>query len=72
MPSPRTHVALLRGINVVAACTPDLNGDSMVDGADLAALLAAWGGTGPADLTGDGTVDGADLAELLAGWGACP
>jgi hypothetical protein len=47
----------------------DLNGDGVVDGADLAALLASWGpGSVPADLNGDGTVDGADLAILLASW----
>jgi hypothetical protein len=46
----------------------DLNGDGVVDGADLGVLLAAWGGTGPADFTQDGVVDGADLGFLLAKW----
>ncbi|MFZ9692819.1 MAG: DNRLRE domain-containing protein [Phycisphaerales bacterium] len=46
----------------------DLNGDGIVNGADLAILLAAWGGDGPADLNGDGIVNGADLAVLLAAW----
>ncbi len=50
--------------------TADLNGDGVVDGADLAALLAAWGSTSPtADITNNGIVDGADLAALLAAWG---
>ncbi|MBL9141314.1 MAG: hypothetical protein JNK53_05550 [Phycisphaerae bacterium] len=49
----------------------DLNGDCEVDGADLAALLEAWGSRRqghPADLTGDGNVSGADLGLLLARW----
>jgi len=47
----------------------DLNGDGVVDGADLGILLAAWGGDdAAADLDGNGVVDGADLASLLADW----
>lgn len=50
----------------------DLNGDGVVGGADLGALLAAWGpcqGDCPADLDGNGVVGGSDLGELLASWG---
>jgi FAD/FMN-containing dehydrogenase len=48
----------------------DLNGDGVVDGADLGALLSQWGAQGgPADLNGDGVVDGVDLGKMLAGWG---
>jgi hypothetical protein len=48
----------------------DLNGDGVVNGADLGILLGAWGSSGgPADLNGDGTVDGADLGLLLGAWG---
>jgi hypothetical protein len=48
----------------------DLNGDGAVNGADLAALLAAWGPCDgcAADLNGDGGVGAADLAILLAAW----
>lgn len=46
----------------------DLNGDGVVDGADLAMLLQAWGTPGPGDLDGSGSVDGADLALLLQSW----
>ena len=46
----------------------DLNGDGLVDGADLAILLGAWGSEGPGDLDGNGMVDGADLAMLLGFW----
>jgi len=53
-------------------CPSDLNGDGVVDGADLGVLLASWGVGNAADLNGDGVVDGADLGILLANWGACP
>ena len=47
----------------------DLNGDGVVNGADLAILLTNWGPTGGAgDLDGDGDTDGADLATLLTNW----
>ena len=53
----------------------DLNGDGVVDGADLAALLTQWGacpqqGACSADLNNDGVVNGADLSVLLINWGA--
>jgi Concanavalin A-like lectin/glucanases superfamily len=48
----------------------DLDEDGDVDGADLAALLGAWGSCSgcPADLHPDGAVDAADLALLLGAW----
>jgi hypothetical protein len=47
----------------------DLNGDGVVDGADLGALLSQWGAQGgPADLNWDGAVDGSDLGEMLSRW----
>jgi len=56
-----------------SACLGDINGDGVVDGADLGLLLGAWGDNpgSPADLNGDGVVDGADLGLLLGAWGAC-
>lgn len=54
-------------------CAGDADDSGAVDGADLAVLLANWGGSDPIlDFTADGAVDGADLAVLLANWGACP
>ena len=47
----------------------DLDGNGLVDGADLAGLLARWGyGTGIGDINFDGVVDGADLGQMLADW----
>ena len=58
-----------------APCGPDLNGDGVVGGEDLAVLLAFWGSCKtsdcPADFDGDGAVTGADLSVLLASWGFC-
>ena len=52
------------------ATGPDLNGDGVVDGADLSSLLGGWGGTSTdLDLDGDGQVGGPDLAILLGAWG---
>ncbi|MCH2145334.1 MAG: right-handed parallel beta-helix repeat-containing protein [Phycisphaerales bacterium] len=53
-------------------CPADINGDGIVDGADLSSLLGAWGESdGSADIDGSGLVDGADLAALLGDWGDC-
>ena len=47
----------------------DLNGDGLVDGADLGLMLALFGSDDPTeDLNGDGVVGGADLGLLLIDW----
>ncbi len=58
---------------LLGGCTPDLDGDGLINAADLAILLSAWGDNpgAPADLNDDGVVDAADLALLLAEWGEC-
>ncbi|MEC8502651.1 MAG: GC-type dockerin domain-anchored protein, partial [Actinomycetota bacterium] len=54
----------------VPDCPGDATGDAVVDGQDLAAVLAAWGADVPdVDQNGDGTIDGQDLAAVLAAWG---
>jgi hypothetical protein len=52
----------------------DLNLDGLINGVDLAFLLASWdsGSSGIGDIDGDGDVDGVDLAFLLARWGPVP
>ena len=48
----------------------DINGDGVVNAADLGLLLAAWGSKNPAaaDISGDGVVDAQDLSMLMAAW----
>ena len=48
----------------------DVNGDGVVNAADLSLVLGAWGAAGgAADINDDGTVDAADLSLILAAWG---
>ncbi|MCP3903539.1 MAG: hypothetical protein GY715_07865 [Planctomycetes bacterium] len=58
----------------ISSCPADIDGDGVVNGADLTALLAAWGTceSCPEDLNGDGDVDFADINLLMTHWGACP
>lgn len=53
-------------------CPADVNGDGVVDGVDISAILNQFGGPGSADLNNDGIVDGVDLALVLNGFGPCP
>jgi hypothetical protein len=54
-----------------ASCS-NLNGDAVVDDADLLQLTNDWGQSeSPSDLEGDGTVATGDLLMLLADWGPC-
>jgi hypothetical protein len=46
----------------------DLNGDKLINGADLSILLGAWATSGPGDIDENGIVNGADLAFLLGVW----
>lgn len=60
---------------VPLVCPADIDGDGLVNGSDIGALLGLWGPVGGgtiADLNDDGTVNGVDLALLLADWAPCP
>ena len=46
----------------------DLDGDGLVNGADLGLFLVGWGGPGVTDLNGDGVTNGEDLGILLVNW----
>lgn len=64
----------LEGTSAVVPNPADLNGDGLVDGYDLALLMASYSpATSPrnpkADLNGDGVVDDKDLDLLLARFG---
>lgn len=53
-------------------CPADLDGNEVVDGADLSLILGAWNSDDPdADLDDSGSVDGGDLAIALGAWGGC-
>ncbi|MFO0874884.1 MAG: LamG-like jellyroll fold domain-containing protein [Phycisphaerales bacterium] len=66
--------ALLTGSPAFITAVPcvvfgDLNGDGLVNGADLGILLGAWGTSNPvADLNCDGAVGGGDLGLVLGAW----
>ncbi|RLS65509.1 MAG: hypothetical protein DWH96_00395 [Planctomycetota bacterium] len=56
-------------VSVGQSCAQvDLDCNGVVDAADLATLLSAWGGGGSADVNNDGVVDAADLSMLLNAW----
>ena len=53
-------------------CPADLNGDNVVNGFDLSAVLAGWG-TPAGDTNGDGTTNGIDITTILSAWNTnCP
>ena len=54
----------------VADISPAIR-DGLVNGGDLASLLAAWGSNGITDIDGDGTTGALDLALMLSAWGSC-
>jgi hypothetical protein len=68
-------ISNLAQLTVNPSCSGDLDANGAVNGADLGALLGAWGtvtqGTANADLNADGNVNGADLGILLGAWGPC-
>ena len=56
-------------------CTPDVNGDLVVNSGDLLAIINSWGPCGvpcPTDLNGDNVVNTADLLLVINAWGPCP
>lgn len=59
--------------NSLCNCPFDADVNGVIDAADLAVFLGAWGTNFcPFDADHSGTVDGADLAVLLGAWGNCP
>ena len=47
----------------------DVNGDGVINGADLAIVLGFWGTDEPgADINQDGIVNGADITSILGSW----
>ena len=66
-------VTTANGTNCSAPCPGDFNSDGIRNGADLGALLAAFGVSAAGDMNGDGVTDGADLGAFLSVFDtACP
>ena len=70
---PGTTCEDLDGNGTADACEAaglpgDLDGDGLVNGADLGLFLVGWGGPGVTDLNGDGVTNGEDLGILLVNW----
>jgi hypothetical protein len=64
-------IVMSNGGNNTPDAPGDLNGDGLVNGADLGLMLVAWGACNrdcQADLDQNGFVDGADLGLLLVDW----
>ena len=67
-------IAVNQTLTINAGATPcpaDLDGDGLVNGADLGLLLIGWNAGGLSDINGDGTTNGADMGLMLIGWGDC-
>ncbi|MFO0874759.1 MAG: hypothetical protein U0575_12415 [Phycisphaerales bacterium] len=69
-----THAMFISNARSEAPGGPDLNGDGLVDAADLGLLLGAWGPCPPSgacdgDLNSSGTIDAEDLGLLLSAFG---
>ncbi len=66
----RYDAVLFVGPKGIDGLVADINGDGVVDTADLGLLIAAFGTGDPqADLNGDGVVDTADLGLLISQFG---
>lgn len=73
VPAESTTVAIQLNVNCpVVGCPADLNGDGIVNGADLGILLANWGTNLAGDFIPPAGVGPEDLAILIAAWGPCP
>lgn len=58
------------GEGSIACSLADINGDCLVDGADIGEVLGSWGPCAgcAADIDGNGVVEAVDLAMVLAFW----
>ena len=72
---PEAHYELLDReelrIRISFSNPADINGDGVIDGQDMAAVLGTWGRHCPGcaeDIDNDGIVSGSDLTMILAGW----
>ncbi len=71
--SPELTVEAFDTTPVPTCVFADFNGDNVVNGTDIGAMIGVWGpceGCAP-DLNGDDVVDAADLGLLFVSWGPC-
>lgn len=69
VPNARMRYPGVSGLNLTLI-PGDINGDNLIDDADLLAVLFDFGqGSSPADVNGDGIVDDADLLIVLFNFG---
>ena len=66
-------LVVVAGQRAGAQCPGDVIPNGVVNGVDLAEVLANWGpcSSCAADTSGDGQVNAVDLAFVLGGWGPC-
>ena len=57
------------GVEETPQCPEDLNGDGIIDQADLGILMSAYGSDDGGDINGDGVTDQVDLGMLMSAWG---
>ncbi|MCE2882362.1 MAG: alpha amylase C-terminal domain-containing protein [Planctomycetaceae bacterium] len=70
---PYSCVVFSQGDPPVETNPADVNGDGLVNGADLASVLSAWGtANAAADIDDNGVVNASDLARVLSAWGWTP
>ncbi|MCB9837856.1 MAG: hypothetical protein H6813_00820 [Phycisphaeraceae bacterium] len=68
---PGADGTITAAVSAPCSLLADINGDGVVDTADLGVLLSQFGTMGPeADLNGDMVVDTADLGQLLTEFGS--
>ena len=66
--APTAVYVPVQGPAAPAGNPADLNGDGVVNAADLAMLLGKWGNAGVGDINGDSVVNAADVTILLGAW----
>ena len=68
---PKQPNSATQSETIVVSKSPDINGDGLVNCADLAIMSSQWGQSGPnlsADLDGNGVVGASDLSILSQNW----
>ncbi|MFM7052563.1 MAG: alpha-amylase family glycosyl hydrolase [Planctomycetota bacterium] len=70
---PYSCVIFSKGDAPVPTNPADVNGDGIVNGADLSFVLGSWGtANAAADIDDNGVVNASDLARVLSAWGWTP